>query len=741
VIRTPNCGPNSHIWLTAATSSHWRQGMSSLPVPRPLAVVDAHRQLRGPYTAGGELVRLLVPRLAGGRPDLVTAHDIEILRVAPEIRTHLAPTRETLTSTAPPEERIRFYPASWTQRIAHGLTELIRDAAEYLNTGPACIVITTAHAADPTDLELISTMIRRIDPGRLTLVVCTDDTAPPQLLSDALAGYAIRRTVEPVVTDPTGATDVIRERLAEQFVDGDCTSDDPALLVAYQELSTRRRATLHDTRARVLDEQGEASRRLGALPFHLEHGTDPGGAGLTALLSTLEHCSRQGFYHAALDLAHRTFRLLDWSTRGEQRRLVVAKAATALLALGRPDEVAALYDDACASSTLPSVHLQAAYGRAMLYTRFYPPERRDPRKAQGWIETALTLAASQPDQHRRAIDLTLSGNGSALVQMRLGRPQEALRTIDEGLRTLDDQFEPDEHPLLRSVLRSNRAQLLNSLELLQDAAAEYTLAIKADPHHSEYYAERAALYRRLGRWQDALTDLTAAIRESPPYPEAYYNRGDLLFEIGDLPAALTDFGYVVELEPGYPGARINKASIHYQLGERTAARHEVDLGLAEDPGQAELLCLRGHLAVDDNDPLAALQAYQSALAADPTCVAALAGQARVEFDSGNIESAVDDLTRAIELNDDPDLRFNRGLALQRLGRWSKAATDFTAAIDSDLDVAAAAELYYRRAMCHLRQQNGPEAQADFTVCAASDQPPHADRASRWLNRLARPQAS
>ena len=42
-------------------------------------------------------------------------------------------TRETLTSLAPPDERTRFYPPARTQRIAHGLTELLRDTVA---TGP-----------------------------------------------------------------------------------------------------------------------------------------------------------------------------------------------------------------------------------------------------------------------------------------------------------------------------------------------------------------------------------------------------------------------------------------------------------------------------------------------------------------------------------------------------------------------------------------------------------------------------
>ncbi|MGH3191706.1 MAG: hypothetical protein ACRDPY_29740 [Streptosporangiaceae bacterium] len=44
-------------------------------------------------------------------------------------------------------------------------------------------------------------------------------------------------------------------------------------------------------------------------------------------------------------------------------------------------------------TTLPSVHIQSAYGQAMLYTRFYDSARRDHRRALAWINTAIALSS------------------------------------------------------------------------------------------------------------------------------------------------------------------------------------------------------------------------------------------------------------------------------------------------------------------------------------------------------------
>ncbi len=105
-----------------------------------LAVADAHRRRRGPYTGGGDLLRQIVPALLPAHRDLLQAHDVEIRAVAPELREVLPGTRETLTSLASTEERTRFYPGAYTLRVAHGLADLLAELAAVLGprTGQGC---------------------------------------------------------------------------------------------------------------------------------------------------------------------------------------------------------------------------------------------------------------------------------------------------------------------------------------------------------------------------------------------------------------------------------------------------------------------------------------------------------------------------------------------------------------------------------------------------------------------------
>jgi tetratricopeptide (TPR) repeat protein len=626
-----------HLWVTEPIAT------PSRPL---LARIDAHRRRRGPYTAAGSLFRSL-----GLDAQLVARHDVELATVAPEL--HIRCARETLTSLAPPEERTRFYPAERTQRIAHGLTELLIDAV----ADGRALVLERMDDADPTDVEWVVTMLRRVDPDHLQLVVCTA-ADPPSELGDALLRYADRHT---------GTPQTIRIGDAAAHVASECT--DAGSEPAYRELTAGERAALHDARADELEACGEASLRLGAIPFHRERGSDPEQARV-AVLHALQQCMLMGFYDAVEDLAARSLALLDWDAQPEECWKVTSKLTTVLAAMGRPDEAEELYDRACANTTSPKIHLHAAYGRAMLYARFLPSERRDRLKAKSWINTAIALAGQLPDAQRRAFMLSFHENGLALIETYLGEPQRALDLVDAGLARIEiEGADPGTSLLLhRSVLRYNRAQLLSRMGRLDEALIAYDEAIAADPNQSEYHLERAHLLRQLGHPLDALAGYEEAIRTSPPYAQPRHARADLLLALGEEHEALAGFSRALELEPDLLDARIARASLLVEHGELSAALVEIGTGLDLAPASAELHTLRGSIAHDQARFDDAHAAYAEAVRCDPTCAAAWSNRARLWFEQGDTERAIVDLDTALDLDDDPDIRANLELALAARSR-------------------------------------------------------------------------
>ncbi|WP_431923566.1 tetratricopeptide repeat protein [Micromonospora wenchangensis] len=681
-----------HRWIRAARH-HDRQRLLTAGVDVPvLAELDAHRFLRGPYTATGTLLRALVPAMLAERPDLVTRHQIEILSVAPELRESVPATRETLTSLAVPAERTRFYSRMRTLRHAHGLVDLLDAWLRHLDDGPRCLLVENLHEADPTDREFVGTLLRRIDPGLLHLRVATaTDTVeePPGAVAVPIR-TALQRYAVPVDGDPSpSATEPPADPMsyARAYVDGDCVDDDPAVLAAYRGLPGPVRAALHDDRAAELLATGEWSCRLGAVALHRERGGAPGSTGADALREALEYCVNLGFYHATLDFGARGRAVIDWSAQVEHWWAFTTKMTTSLMALERPLEALALYDEARAHTDSGMVHMQAAYATAMIYTRHLETGKRDHRKARAWCNAAIAYARLAPNPQDSAANLVFNRNGLALVAMHEGKLSEALDLITTGIASMEAALGDDKHLLHRSVLRHNRSQLLSALGRPQEALADLDTVIAIDPNYAEYHLDRGTLLRRLGRLDEALESYEQAARLSPPFPEVYYNRADVLLELGAPDEALAGFDRVLDLDPEHLDARINRAGLRQALGDTGGAWDDVRTGLARDPDNGHLLCVRGQLELE-TDPEQARRTLTDAVAADPTLAAGWAARGVANYELGDLPAAIADLGHALELDDDPAVRFNRALALADAGRQAEADADFQACVAADPTLAA-----------------------------------------------------
>jgi tetratricopeptide (TPR) repeat protein len=685
-------------------------------VPRPadpLPAVDAHRRLRGPYTAAGTLARTIVPEVLERDPALIRRYDIELLSAAPELAAILPSSRETLTSMAIPAERTRFYARLRTRRIANGLVEFLLGA---LPAEPRTLVIENTDHADLTDREFLTAALRRIDPARLTLVICSqteqlaDESltealqAHAQLLPGHASGPAGARPAP--VASPGQQADASVRALA--YLRTDCTTDNPPLVEAYDQLKPAERAALHDRRAAELGaaepraaepgaaepgaaepgaaEPGaadERSLRLGAIPYHLEHGTDPGGAGVRALESAQDYCVCMGFYDAAAEYGYRGLALVDPKSQPADWWMLVVALGLALSVLSRTREALGLYDQARLHSTNPKVHMAAAYSTAMLFTRHNEPEERDEIKAKSWLNSAIATASLIDDRVERAFQGAFYRNGLALVEVNLGEPAEALRLVNECIDSLDQQLAPDEHRLHRSVLKNNRGRVHASLGRFDDALADYAIVIADDPNHCEHYLERGNILRRMGRYDQAAADYQAAMRLSPPFAEIYYNRGDLRLGLGDRDGALADFSYVLELDPALVDAYVNRASIYLDDGDFEAAYRDACAGLRYEPDDAYLHAVLGRVHAASGDIPAAIAAYDRAIAADPRLQTAWAGRGEALFDAGDAAQAVTSLDRALDISQDAALLFNRAAALQATGRWSEALDDLHRARELD----------------------------------------------------------
>lgn len=677
----------AHHWITAARRRDRDRLRSELDLPPVLAVLDAHRRLRGPYTAAGSLLRTVGPDLLRRHPDFGQTHEIEILTVAPELLGPGPGIWRGLEWRVGEQERTRFFSRLHTLNVAHGLAELVRAMVADAQGEPRTLVIENVDQADATDQEFVAVLLRRTDLGPLSVVVGTGPdgvTDPRGEIAISLVATLADRTVRhdsPVHDDdaPPDPDPSTVEQLARSFVDSDGTVDDPVARAAYDGLDAGLRAAMHDDRARALREVGEFSLLLGAVTYHEEHGSDPLRGGMS-LKYALDHCRRIGLYQAAVELGGRGRELIGRDRDPDLWWHFTDGMGTAMASMGRADEALAVYDEVRAVTVDPMIHMDLAYGTSMLYARHFPEPQRDYQRARAWINQAIAIGGLLEDPKMRAFHSVFGRNGLALVEVREKKPEEALKLLDYGMARLDRELDADEHVLHRAVLRYNRAQVYVTMGRLDEALADYTDVIALDPYFREHHFNIATILRRMGRTEEAITAFEQSLRLSPPFPEAYYNIGDARLELGDVDGALAAFAYTLELDPDHVEARVNRAGLLCDLGESEAAWQDVSAGLAVAPDNAHLRCVEARLLAERGDLAAAVDAADAALAQSPLFAEAWAIRAGLLYETGALEEAIVGFDRALELGAAPEIRYNRGVVYQEAGRLTDAIKDFEAVL-------------------------------------------------------------
>jgi tetratricopeptide (TPR) repeat protein len=654
-------------------------------------VVDCHRRLRGPYAGAGSVLRVLVPQIRDRKPELTGVHAIELMSIAPDLRDFIDAPPETLTELATKDERTRLYARTNTGRLAHGVVDLLLTWSA--TAGRLALAFANADLADPTDQEFLSILLRRAAADQITVTVATQSGQPGGDLGTALARHA-----DPVTAHPPAHLGDPRTpaQLAAAYIWSDGTSPDPAEQAAWSQHDPIQRQQLHDQRAAELEQSGDWSLRLGAIPYHREHGTDVLAA-LAALREALDHCLFRGFYDAVVDYGLRGQAAGDHNV-GMDYWYLLGRTAVAHAALGHSEEAEELSKHVRRNCTVPSVHMVNSYALAMVYTRHRLPERRDHALAKEYINNAIAIASWWPDPIERTFHTVFNHNGLALVEMHVGDLHQALRLVTEGLEKLNTELDSDAFLLHRSVLMHNRANVLLRLGRVEESLADFGAAINADPNYPEYYFDRGGALHRLGRLSEALADYDRAVALALPFWELHYNRAAVRAEAGDLGGAVEDFARVIDLAPDAVDPWVSWVSLLLEIGDLDAASAGLHNALQVHPDDPQLLCARAQLRVEQGQTDQAWADFDRALAADGGLIAALAGRAALEFEAADHAGAIADLSRAIEVaGADPDLLYNRAAVYREAGDWQAAIGDYTRALE--LPGADTGEVIRQRAEC------------------------------------------
>jgi tetratricopeptide (TPR) repeat protein len=581
-------------------------------------LLDVRFREGGPWAGLKDLFGALMPELQS-RPELLARHAAELAYVLPALKKELGVRNQTLTDLAPPEEKVRNYPADRAYRVVHGLIDLLTSLKAAMDGDRPWLIAgdffdEISHIGRRFVRDLARRRGQRIGLRLLLAVAPGGADQAEELLGEGCFRIAADLASEER-EEPEDREAILARALSLEAL----TAGDPALAEVHAaeilrcfRLAGQDRPTFNWT--------CRAQEIYNSLGFYED-----------ALVYGHEAWRRYAEHGLSLpDLRWSLFVKLFMSTVGLQRALEARDLVESSGILREP---------------LPlDRRAQLHYLVSMLYVRYLP--ERDLAKGEEFLEQGLAdLEAADMSEEEYHFYWVFNRNGLALVRHMQGRYEEAIELCRQGFERLKAHLSAEKHKLHRSVLLYNLAQVYAAIGSLEKSIEYYSAALEMDPAYSEYYNDRGSLYLRLGRLADAKADFQRAIELSPPYHEVWTNLGQCHRQAEAWRDALDAYSRAIDLQSANPVALFGRAQTLEALGREDEALCDYDRAIELRPDRWDS---RGCRAV-------------------------------LLYQRGQLERSLADLDQAIRLApDNADLYFNRSAALSDLGRTPEAAADLEA---------------------------------------------------------------
>jgi tetratricopeptide (TPR) repeat protein len=327
-----------------------------------------------------------------------------------------------------------------------------------------------------------------------------------------------------------------------------------------------------------------------------------------AALASLNTCIVQAPQRAgALATAGRALLALDRlgeAVTAFDRALHVAPDPTcwndlgvALQRSGRPDDALRAYAEAL---QLRPVYADAQFNRGCLLLA-----RSDLDEAEAAFEAALV---AQPDHVGALWSL-------GLIRATQGRSDDALSVLDRLLALAPSHL----LALAPSHLlaRKHRAALLSAAERTEEAVADLTAVLDAEPDDVEMLTGRAGLLRTLDRLEEADRDLERALSIAPDHVGALVERANVAQDRLDYDVALAGYDLALARHPDDVAALVNRGAVLRAMGRSAEALAAWRQALVVEPERADVMLNVGLCLLQMGDWTAGWQAHEARLRRSP----------------------------------------------------------------------------------------------------------------------------
>ncbi len=272
----------------------------------------------------------------------------------------------------------------------------------------------------------------------------------------------------------------------------------------------------------------------------------------------------------------------------------------------------------------------------------------------------------------------LSKQGQELAKQ--GKQQAAIANYTEALKL---------NPHNASIYYQ-RGNSYYSQKAYEKAIKDYTAAITIKAKYSDAYYQRGVIYYELNDNEKAITDLTKALRINPKYAKAYKKRGQIYSEIGDYKNAIQDYSQSIRLNPKDSNSYIDRGIARETIGDREGAISDYTQAIQLNQNDVQAYHYRGKSYLEMADYQEAIADYNQVLEFKQDDVDAYRNRCSAYLNLANYQAAIYDCNQAIEINPQNDLAYNhRCIAYFNLGEYRRATEDCSIAIDINNENAKA----------------------------------------------------
>ena len=296
------------------------------------------------------------------------------------------------------------------------------------------------------------------------------------------------------------------------------------------------------------------------------------------------------------------------------------------------------------------------------------------------------------------------------------------QNVVEGIRSaaaeIKDQVKTSSNTSdkeLRAELALQKGNTQFVLRQIDSAIAEYSEAIKLDPHFAGAYNNRGAAYAEKGEIDRALIDYDEAVKLNPESANAYANRGDVYRIKGDVDRAIEDCTTAINLDSECPVAYHNRGFAYVEKEKIDLAIEDynkaIKLGFIHDSDLAKVYYNLGIAYRKKDDLDIAIEKYTKAAQLKRDFVEVYDRRSEVYHMKGEFDLSIADCTMAIQLDpESAEHYYNRGIAYNSKGDFDRAIKDYTKVTELD---PTDAQAYGKRGFTYVCKNQFERAIEDF----------------------------